>query len=147
SVQYAKLTDDINALFPLPSAQGGKALPPIAALAKLSGDPAKGKAIFARAESTCVTCHKIGDIGFDVGPGLSEIGTKLPKEAIYESILNPNAGLSMGFETQQFMLKDGNVAAGIVRSDTKDEVLLALPGGATQKLNPKEVAKREKLPT
>jgi putative membrane-bound dehydrogenase-like protein len=147
SVQYAKLTDDINALFPLPSAQGGKALPPVASLAKLSGDPAKGKAVFARVESTCVTCHKIGDVGFDVGPGLSEIGGKLPKEAIFEAILNPNAGLSMGFETQQFMLKDGNAAAGIVRSETKDEILLALPGGATQKLNPKEVTKREKLPT
>ncbi len=116
-------------------------------MAKLSGDPAKGKAIYGRVESTCVTCHKVGDVAFDVGPGLSEIGTKLQKEALYESILNPNAGLSMGFETQQFILKDGSVAAGIVRSETKEEILLALPGGATQKLNAKEIAKREKLPT
>lgn len=147
TVQYPKLSEDISALFPAPSAQGGKALPPVAELAKLQGDIAKGQAIFARIESTCVTCHKIGDVGADVGPGLSEIGSKLPKEAIYEAILNPNAGLSMGFETQQFALKAGGVAAGIVRSDTKEEILLALPGGATQKLNPKDVAKREKLTT
>jgi putative heme-binding domain-containing protein len=147
AVQYPKLSEDIAALFPAPSAQGGKPLPPVTALAKLSGDPSKGRAIFARVESTCTTCHRIGEIGFDVGPGLSEIGGKLPKEALYEAILNPNAGLSMGFETQQFTLKDGNVAAGIVRSETKEEILLALPGGATQKVNPKDVAKREKLLT
>ncbi len=146
AVQYAKLSDDLATYFPLPSSQGGKALPPIASLAKLSGDPAKGKAVFARLESTCVTCHKIGDVGFDVGPGLSEIGGKLPKEALYEAILNPNAGISMGFETQQFTLKEGAVG-GIVRSETKDEILIVLPGGATQKVNPKEVVKREKLAT
>jgi putative heme-binding domain-containing protein len=147
AVQYAKLSDEIAAHFPMPSAQGGKPLPAIAELVKLTGDAAKGKRVYERMESTCITCHKAGNAGFDVGPGLTEIGSKLPKDALYEAILNPNSGVSMGFETQQFTLKDGGVAAGIVRSDTKEEILLALPGGATQKLSPKEVAKREKLTT
>jgi putative membrane-bound dehydrogenase-like protein len=147
SVQYVKLEQDIAAHFPMPGAQGGKPLPPVADLAKLKGDIAKGRAVFERAETTCVLCHKAGNAGVDVGPALSEIGTKLPKEAIYESILNPNAGVSMGFETQQFTLKDGGAAAGIVRSETAEEITIALPGGATQKLAKNNVAKREKLTT
>jgi putative heme-binding domain-containing protein len=147
SVQYVKLEQDIASLFPMPGAQGGKPLPSVAELVKLKGDVAKGKAVFERAEATCVLCHKVGSAGVDVGPGLSEIGTKLPKEALYESILSPNAGLSMGFETQQFFLKDGSGAAGIVRSETGDEIVLVLPGGATQKVTKKNIAKREKLTT
>jgi putative membrane-bound dehydrogenase-like protein len=147
AVQYAKLTKDIDANFPLPNAQGGKALPAIAELAKLKGDATKGRAIFAKTESTCTLCHKVGDTGAEVGPGLSEIGTKLTKEMLFEAILNPNSGLSMGFETQQLTLKDGGMAVGILRSETKQEILLALPGGATQKVAPATVAKREKLTT
>jgi putative heme-binding domain-containing protein len=149
AVQYPSLTNDITSLFPMPSALGGKPLPPVAELAKINGDVAKGRAVFERTESTCVTCHKIGDKGADVGPGLSEIGTKLPKEALYEALLNPNSGLSMGFETNMFTLKDGGAAVGIVRSETKDEIVIALPGGATQKIGKRDgnITKREKLTT
>ncbi len=147
AVQYPALAKDIAALFPMPSAQGGKPLPSIAELAKLNGDIAKGRAIFEKTESTCITCHTAGGKGVEVGPGLSEIGTKLPKEALFESILNPNSGLSMGFETQLFTLKDNAVASGIVRSETKDEVTLALPGGTTQTIAKNAITKREKLTT
>ena len=145
-VQYPNLKDAIAQYFPQPNALGGQPLPSIAELAKLSGDPAKGKAIFERAESSCITCHRVGDKGVDFGPALSEIGTKLPKETIFESIINPNAGVSMGFETWQFTLKDGSAALGLIRSETNDEVLVALPGGATNKLTKNQIAKREKLP-
>jgi putative heme-binding domain-containing protein len=83
----------------------------------------------------------------DFAPALSEIGSKLPKEAIYDSIINPNASISMGFETTQLQTKDGTVAIGIVRSETNDELVLALPGGATNKFGKRDIVKREKLPT
>jgi putative membrane-bound dehydrogenase-like protein len=144
-VQYANLKDGIAQHFPMPNALGGQPLPPIAELAKSKGDVAKGRAVFERAESACVTCHKVGDKGTDFGPALSEIGTKLPKEAIYESIINPNAGVSMGFETWQIAMKDGGAAMGVLRSETPEDVVLALPGGASTKVPKTNIAKREKL--
>lgn len=146
-VQYASLEAEIAQLFPKPAALGGKPLAPIAELVKIQGDIAKGKAIAERAESSCVTCHRIGAVGADFGPGLSEISAKLPKEAIYDAIVNPNAGVTMGFETTQLALKDGGAAMGIVRSETAQEVVLALPGGATQKFAKANIAKRDKLAT
>jgi putative heme-binding domain-containing protein len=146
-VQYANLKDSIAKHFPMPNALGGQPLPPIAELVKLPGDVVKGKAIFERAESACITCHRIGTLGVDFGPALSEIGTKLPPATIFESIISPNAGVSMGFETWQFTLKDGGAAMGIIRSETGDEVVIALPGGATTKLPKGNIASREKLAT
>ena len=146
-VQYPSLKTDIERLFPAPAALGGTPLPPIAELVKIKGDAAHGKALFERPESSCITCHRVNDKGVDFAPALSEIGSKLPKEAIFESIIDPNAGISMGFETTQLETRDGTVAMGIVRSETHDELVLALPGGATNKFAKNQITKREKLPT
>ena len=146
-VQYASLKSDIDQLFPAPAAMGGKALPPISELVKLKGDAAKGRAIFERVESSCITCHRVDDKGVDFGPALSEIGSKLPKELLFDSIINPNAGLSMGFETTQLTLKKGGIGMGIVRSETNDDVVIALPGGVSQRFAKNTIASREKLTT
>ena len=146
-VQYPKLQKDIDALFPAPAALGGKTLPPISELVKMKGDIAKGKVVFERVESSCVTCHRVDDKGVDFGPALSEIGSKLPKEALYESIISPNVGLSMGFETVQLTLKKEGMGMGIIRSETNDEVVLVLPGGVTQKFAKGDIKSREKLAT
>ena len=146
-VQYAALREEIALHFPPPGALGGAALPPVADLVKLSGDIVRGKGVFERASSSCVACHRIGDRGVDFGPALGEIGGKLPKEAIFDAILNPNAGISMGFETAEVKLRGGGQALGIVRSDTSEELVLALPGGSLQKFGKSEVQRVSKLST
>ena len=146
-VQYPALQADLDALFPPAAALGGKPLPPIAELVKIPGNTAHGKTIAENPASSCVTCHRMGEQGIDFAPALTEIGTKLPKEAIYDAILNPNSGITMGFETTQIETIDGTAALGIVRSETADELVLALPGGATNKFAKKQIAKREKLTT
>ncbi len=146
-VQYAALSKEIDQLFPAPAALGGKPLAAIAELVKMKGDVAMGRAVFERAEASCITCHRIDNKGSDFGPALSEIGTKLTKEAIFDAIINPNTGLSMGFETTQLATKDGRVGMGIVRSETQDEIVLALPGGVATKFRKGDIVKREKLTT
>jgi putative membrane-bound dehydrogenase-like protein len=147
SVQNARLKNDIAQWFPLPAAGGGTTIPPMQELLKKKGDAVRGKMVFERAESTCVTCHRAGTVGKDVGPGLTEIGSKLGKDALFESILAPNAGISMGFETTQVSLKNADVAIGIVRSETPEEITLVMAGGAENKYKKSEIAAREKLPT
>ena len=53
----------------------------------------------------------------------------------------------MGFETTQLALKDGGAGLGIVRSETAEELVLVLPGGASNKFDKKQITKREKLTT
>ena len=146
-VQYTALQSDIDSLFPASAALGGKALPALAELAKLPGDAALGRAAFERTASSCIICHRVGKVGVDFAPGLGAIGSKLPKEQIFDAIINPNAGLSMGFESTQLTLKDGGAGLGIVRSETNEVLVLALPGGATQQFRKGDITKREKLTT
>lgn len=147
AVQLPKLKDSIAQLFPSPNALGGTTLPPISELSKKPGDAAHGKELFAKESTSCITCHRVSDLGVDFGPALSEIGTKLGKDAIFEAIIDPNAGIAMGFETTMLTLKDGNAAVGIVRSETPEELVLAMPRGITVRYKKGEIAERTKLPT
>ncbi len=146
AVQMPKLKDEIVKLFPAPNALGAQPLPPMAELVKRQGNAARGKELYAAEDTSCVTCHRIGQVGVDFGPGLAEIGTKLGKEALYESIIEPNAGVSMGFETTQLTMKDGSAAVGIVRSETAGELVIAMPRGIQLTYKKSDIAKREKHP-
>lgn len=117
-------------------------LPPVAELVKKTGDAVKGQTVFM---SYCFTCHQVNGQGIDFGPALSEIGSKLPKEAIYEAILNPGAGISFGFEGWEVKMKDGNQFTGIIVSDTAKELAIKVPGGIIQKCDPGSITGREKL--
>ncbi len=107
------------------------ALPPVAELARRVGDPAKGQAVFM---SYCFTCHQVEGVGIDFGPALSEIGSKLAKEALYDAILNPSAGISFGFEGFEVKTKGGDTFIGMVASDTAAALALKVPGGVVQQV-------------
>ncbi len=115
-------------LFPLAAP---KTLPPVAELARRAGDPAKGQAVFM---SYCFTCHQVAGLGIDFGPALTEIGSKLAKEAIYDAILNPSAGISFGFEGFEVKTKGGDTFIGMVASDTAASLSLKVPGGVIQQI-------------
>ncbi len=110
-------------LFPPPPAKDNQALPPLSDLVQRKGDSKRGQAVFA-ATGTCATCHIVNGTGKEVGPDLSEIGKKLSREALYESILFPNAGISHNYETYVAETKNGNVVNGILVSQTPTEIVL-----------------------
>lgn len=118
------------------------ALPPINVLSQQSGDVAQGKKVFS---TLCASCHKVGNEGAAFGPALSQIGSKLPKEALYVAILHPDQGISFGYEGYVFNLKDGNTAAGIIASETETEVEVLLPGGIKNRYPKNTIASRTQM--
>ncbi len=90
-----------------------------------------GKRVFRQ---NCSICHMVKDDGKDFGPRLSEIGSKLPKEALFEAIANPSKSIGFGYETSEITMKDGSVTNGIIASKTENDIDLKLPGGAVQKI-------------
>ena len=117
----------------LPAGAGGEPLPPVAELAKRSGDAARGKELYATT-GTCAKCHKVRGEGKEVGPELSEIGSKLSKEALYLSILDPSAGVSFNYETYLVRMIDGTVHSGILVSQTDEAIELKTAEAIVHKL-------------
>lgn len=114
-------------------------LAPISELITKTGDPAKGHETF---KLSCSSCHKVNGEGIDYGPDLSEIGSKLPKAALYASIMNPSAGISFGYEGFLINKKDGNKLLGYIASETNKEIVLRMVGGNDQIIPIKEIKSR-----
>ncbi|RPD46643.1 PVC-type heme-binding CxxCH protein [Paracnuella aquatica] len=120
----------------------GAELPPINQLAMQSGNISVGRQVFSTA---CATCHQVGAEGSPFGPALTQIGAKLPKEALYLAILHPDQGISFGYEGYTVQLKDGSTAAGIISSETATELELSLPGGIKKRYEKGQIASRKKM--
>jgi menaquinol-cytochrome c reductase cytochrome b/c subunit len=55
----------------------------------------------AVASSGCLACHKIGENGGDLGPDLTEVGERLPRQAIERTLINPTAPMPSYAELSQ----------------------------------------------
>lgn len=110
-------------LLPQPQQKNAAPLAPIDQLAGMKGDIAAGKKLF-EGVATCSNCHIINRIGKEVGPDLSEIGSKLSREAMYTAILDPSAGISHNYENFSVLTLDGQVISGLKVSDSDKEVVI-----------------------
>ena len=128
---------------PRPHVTEEHSLPSIAELLKMKGDAAKGAQVFRRDSVGCIKCHQVKGEGIDVGPGLSEIGDKLGKDALYQAILDPSAGISFGYEAWQIELKDGDEVYGLIVSETADELAVKAQNGIVTNYRKSDIATRE----
>jgi putative heme-binding domain-containing protein len=129
-----------------PASADNRPLPLLAELLKQSGDAQRGKLVFAEA-GTCAKCHKVRGEGQEVGPDLSEVGSKLSVEALYESILNPSAGISHSYEMYSLLTADGRTISGLLVSQTDEEIVLKDKDAVLHKVPRSEVdefAKQQK---
>jgi len=147
NARWTRLKSEAAQLLPLPSSSEARPLPPVSELAEMKGDVAKGAAVYRRDAAGCIKCHQVNAEGTDFGPNLSDIGTKLGKDALCESILDPSAGISFGYEAWRIVLKNGDDAIGLITSDTADEVALKTNGGIVTRYKKTEIASRTQQKT
>ena len=77
-----------------------------------------GKSMFAA--TTCVRCHAMGsDGGGNVGPDLTNLGTRFSKKDMLESIIDPNKTVSDQYAATQIMLRNGTSVIGRVTNEDK----------------------------
>ncbi len=97
----------------------------------MHGDAKKGQTVFA---TICITCHKHGDMGVDVGPPLSDVKVK-PPEGLLSDILDPNRMFEARWSAYTIETKDGRTLSGLIQSENSDSVVLAMMGGARETLS------------
>jgi len=89
-----------------------------------NADPARGEAIFRRAEQSCLKCHAIGGAGGQVGPDLVSIGASAQVDYLVESVLEPNKKIKEGFHAVTVQTEEGKVVTGIKVRQTDKDLLL-----------------------
>lgn len=132
---------------PRPQSRTGKPLPPIATLARMRGNAERGRALFFGSEGPqCARCHKINGVGRDVGPDLSKIGTKLARDSILESILNPSAAIAHEYQVWIVRTKSKGLRDGYIRNESAEAIELVDSNGDVTRVPTGEILERRKSP-
>ncbi|MBN9691269.1 MAG: c-type cytochrome [Verrucomicrobia bacterium] len=96
----------------------------------LPGDSTKGAALFGR---LCASCHRLGDVGTDLGPNLQSVVDHAP-ERLLVSILDPNATIEPGFTAYTGTLANGEELYGLITAETGNSLVFRQADGRSRTL-------------
>ncbi|GAB3316120.1 hypothetical protein GCM10027299_05940 [Larkinella ripae] len=91
----------------------------------------------------CSRCHSIQGSGSDVGPDLTQLGTRFSNKDILDAIINPNKAVSDQYASTIYILKNGQSVVGRQLSEDKAGYTISQNPFApdqTRKILKKEVA-------
>jgi putative heme-binding domain-containing protein len=80
-------------------------------LEKAPGDASAGRLVYQK--SGCASCHRIESGGGNLGPDLSDIGRRRGLRFLTESLVKPEADISIAYRAVQLVLKSGQVVTGM----------------------------------
>jgi cytochrome c oxidase cbb3-type subunit 3 len=84
----------------------------VAETEKAPGDVRAGRAVF-EGKGACLTCHAVGREGGSLGPDLTGVGRRRNPQYLEESVVKPDADISIPFRTIQIKTKPGQTVMGI----------------------------------
>jgi len=113
----------------------------IGTIAKLKHDAVAGQSIFA---ANCATCHRVKDVGADIGPDLTFINKKFDREGLLDAIINPDGGIVFGYEPWIITTKEGDSYYGFLLADGEKTIVIKDISGKKHVINTSEVSSRKK---
>src|SRR5262249_40921841 len=91
----------------------------------------------------CTRCHRVRGQGGDIGPDLSDVGAKLDRPILIESILEPSRQTVEGYRATMIALSDGRVLTGLAREETAKGLVLVDAEGKRHALGIDEIVDRK----
>jgi len=98
-------------------------------------EPARGQAIF---KNRCSICHKIGDVGVQFAPDISDSREKKPEQLLTD-ILQPNRAIDSNYYSYTATTVDGHVHTGVLAAETSTSVTLKQQEGKSETLRRDEI--------
>jgi len=105
-----------------------------AALA-LDGDVIRGRAVFS---TNCASCHRVGDVGVNVGPDISDSRTQKAEQYLVH-VLDPNRVIDSHYFAYMVLLADGRSLTGLITAEAGDAITLRQQDGKDVTLGRDEI--------
>ncbi|MCI0421296.1 MAG: c-type cytochrome, partial [Acidobacteria bacterium] len=132
-------------LLPPAVSKNRRPLPPVRELLAREGDVERGRKLFnAVSGPKCSSCHSLDESKKSVGPNLSKIGDKLGKEALFDSILNPSAGIAPEYYVWRLQTKTEGIVVGILAEDIPQRVTVLTDATSELRFKPAEIRSRRR---
>ena len=107
-------------------------------------EPENGHRVFTdQRRSNCVACHQVGGVGAQFAPPLSDVGIRMTRDQILESILKPSARITEGYNVNTIVTRTGEAYLGVVRNETDNALELFQADARSIKLEKDDIVHRE----
>jgi quinoprotein glucose dehydrogenase len=107
----------------------------------------QGRRIFYQdAAAQCIRCHIVEGQGSEVGPDLTGVGSRLSREDLLRSMVQPNARIAPGYGTVSLTLKNGDSVRGVLSAETDTQITVT-SGGQEWIVDKSEIEQRTNSPS
>jgi putative heme-binding domain-containing protein len=114
--------------------------------AMATADAKRGRLLVLHpAGAGCIACHYIGGRGNHFGPDLTGIGSRAELKHLVQSLIEPSAVITEGFNSQVITTAQG-VQSGILLEESGLAITLGLPTGQRARIMRTDITKQETLP-
>lgn len=86
----------------------------------MNSDATRGKAVFAK---HCASCHKIDNVGVQVGPDISDSRTQQPLQLL-TNILDPNRVIDNNYFRYVALTDEDQVFEGLIAEETEETIVI-----------------------
>jgi putative heme-binding domain-containing protein len=119
----------------------------LAAAAASRGNASAGRAVYEAGKGICITCHRIGNQGRELGPNLTHIGSIRLERELIESILFPSNNIARDYDLHSFQLTDGATVLGLIKARGADGITITEASGQVRVLPQESIASTTMLTT
>jgi putative membrane-bound dehydrogenase-like protein len=130
----------LKVVLPKPSTPDrAKVLASYSAVVSLNGAAERGHELFRQ---SCSVCHRLKGEGVEVGPDLGMVVDK-PVDWMLTAIFDPTAAIEDRYRAHTVKLTSGAEMSGIIVTETANNIVLRLPGGADLPVLRSDIASRK----
>jgi putative heme-binding domain-containing protein len=101
----------------------------------LPADAAHGRQVF---EKQCSVCHRIGNVGIQFAPDISDSRERTPLQLLTD-IIQPNRAIDSNYFSYTAITQDGRVHTGVLSAETSNSVTLKQQEGKSETLRRDEI--------
>lgn len=137
----------IAAPLPLPTLAEKTNLEQVASLLA-KADPQRGRLLFEHPQAAgCAKCHSLDRSANGFGPNLGNIGMRSNANHIMQSIIEPNAVITEGFNQVNVLTESGQIISGVLLEESGLTLSLGLTSGERVDIPKSLIEERTTSPT
>jgi putative heme-binding domain-containing protein len=103
------------------------------------GNPAKGRALF---ELACASCHRVGELGHEVGPDLTGLSHR-SVEDLLSHVLDPNMAIEPAYVAYDVETTEGEIMTGILENEGADSIALLMASSVRHAIPRERIVRME----
>ena len=109
---------------------------------EMAGRPDEGQTLFV---NYCAPCHRVGDVGKDIGPDLLSVSSRSPREFLV-GLIDPNRAVEGRYLQHEIRTVSGELWVGLLKENSSEATVLIDPLGMERVIANRDIVSQGNCP-